>query len=67
MAGVNVEEVGIVVSQIHLITIVNTYAPSGERVKILKDGVWKFLKEQTKIIHFIEVGDSTKKEPVPGG
>ena len=39
MAGVVVEVVGKVVSQIHLITIVNTYAPSGERVKILKDGV----------------------------
>ena len=39
MAGVVVEVVGKVVSQIHLITIVNTYAPSGKRMKILKDGV----------------------------
>ena len=39
MAGGVVEVVGKAVSQIHLITIVNTYAPSGERVKILKDGV----------------------------
>ena len=43
------EIVEVVVSQTHLINIVNTLAPSGKWVKILKDGVWKFLNEQKKI------------------